>query len=125
TKAISIINDGVGEAGALVSGGANGINVNAGTSDAVSLRGLTIKGIGFGGGNGIVFTTGKSLTIENCVVRDHVDNGGFIVGEIPNGNAIVFRPSGSSMLAVSRTLVADNEHHGVLVVPTGSGTVMA
>src|SRR5215471_13006183 len=37
---ISIINDGVGEAGALVSGGGVGITINAGPSDAVTLRGL-------------------------------------------------------------------------------------
>src|SRR5262245_23455847 len=70
TKGISIINDGVGEAGALVSGGLNGITINAGPNGKVSLRGLTIKGIGFGGGNGIVFNSGNSLTIENCVVRN-------------------------------------------------------
>src|SRR5215813_13690364 len=46
TKAISIINDGVGEAGILVSGGFAGITVEAGAADAVSLRGLTIKGLG-------------------------------------------------------------------------------
>src|SRR5215470_6439033 len=69
TKGISIINDGVGEAGALVSGGLNGITVNAGASDAVSLRGLTVKGIGFGGGNGIVFNSGATLTVENCAIR--------------------------------------------------------
>src|SRR5215470_15927524 len=49
TKNISIINDGVGEAGVLVSGGFVGITINAGESDAVRLRGLTVKGIGFGG----------------------------------------------------------------------------
>lgn len=47
---------------------ASGITVNAGASNAVSLRGLTIKGIGFGSGNGIVFNSGKSLTIENCAI---------------------------------------------------------
>src|SRR3954454_21274585 len=51
TKGISIINDGVGEAGLLVSGGLNGITINAGSNDAITLRGLTVKGIGFGGGN--------------------------------------------------------------------------
>src|SRR5215468_6898981 len=67
---ISIINDGVGEAGALVSGGATGITINAGPTDAVTLRGITIKGIGFGGGNGIVFNSGLSLSLENCVIRN-------------------------------------------------------
>src|SRR5215831_9237548 len=41
TKAISIINDGVGEAGVLVSGGFSGITINAGQFDNVALRGLT------------------------------------------------------------------------------------
>src|SRR5262249_31392819 len=53
SRAISITNDGVGEAGVLVSGGGTGITVNASASDTVNLRGLTIQGIGFGGGNGI------------------------------------------------------------------------
>src|SRR5215472_4458228 len=59
---ISIINDGVGEAGALVSGGGIGITINAGVGDHVSLRGLTIKGIGFGGGNGIRYNSGASVS---------------------------------------------------------------
>src|SRR5262249_11391384 len=85
TKTISIINDGVGEAGVLVSGGLNGITINAASTDSVSLRGLTVKGIGFGGGNGIVFMRGKSLTVENCAVRNL--NGGTGLGF-----GIVFRP---------------------------------
>src|SRR5262249_22315125 len=68
TQGISIVNDGVGEAGMLVSGGLNGITVNAGGSDRVNLRGLSIKGIGFGGGNGIAFNTGAVLTVENCAI---------------------------------------------------------
>src|SRR5215472_5258026 len=73
---ISIINDGVGEAGALVSGGVNGITINAPADAAVTLRGLTIKGIGFGGGNGIVFNTGAFLSIENCVIRNLTGSSG-------------------------------------------------
>src|SRR5262245_66570061 len=113
TKAISIINDGVGEAGMLVSGGAVGIVVAAGAGNAVSLRGLTIKGIGFGGGNGIHFTSGKSLTVENCVVRNR--NG--------SGFGIVFQPNGPSSLAVSNTSVADNSSSGIAVQPVGAITV--
>src|SRR5262245_18125005 len=52
TKGISIINDGVGEAGVLVSGGLIGITVNAGPDDRISLRGLTVKGIGYGNETG-------------------------------------------------------------------------
>src|SRR5215475_10448511 len=83
TKTISIINDGVGEAGVLVSGGLIGITVNAGPFDRVSLRGLTVKGIGFGGGNGIRFNSGLSLTIENSVVRNHTGDGIQMVGNVP------------------------------------------
>ena len=114
-RTISIINDGVGEAGVLVSGGATGILVNANADDSVSLRGLTIKGIGFGGGNGIAFTTGKSLTVENCAIRNLDGTGA--------GNGIVFHPHASSSLAVTKTIVADNSAIGVDIAPRGSGTV--
>ena len=66
TKTISIINDGVGEAGVLVSGGVNGITIDAAATDAVSLRGITVKGIGFGGGIGIRFNTGKQAGTPRC-----------------------------------------------------------
>src|SRR5262249_14023927 len=90
TYGISIINDGVGEAGALVSGGAVDITVNAGAFDHVSLRGLTIKGIGFGGGNGILFNTGASLTVENCVVRNHTGDGIDMLGTVPTNGKVSF-----------------------------------
>jgi hypothetical protein len=117
TKGISIVNDGVGEAGALVSGGTAGITIDAGNFAGahVSLRGLTVKGIGFGGGNGIVFNSGLSLTIENCVIRNL--DGGF------TGDGIVFQPNGASRLAVSNTLIADNQSRGIAVVPIGANFV--
>jgi Right handed beta helix region len=119
TKGISIINDGVGEAGVLVSGGLAGITVNAGSNDAVSLRGLTVKGIGFGGGNGIVFKSGKSLTVENCAIRT-LDGSGI---------GITFTPSvsqnASSHLAVLNTIVADNSDSGVFIQPQGPGSASA
>ena len=116
-RAISIINDGVGEAGVLVSGGTVGINVEAAASDAVSLRGLTIKGIGFGGGVGIFFGTGKSLTVENCVIQNMSGSG--------LGHAIFFHPNATSNLAVSNTFIADNTNNGILIQPFGSGVTTA
>jgi hypothetical protein len=68
TKAISIVNDGVGVA-AIGAPSGNAITINAGPSDSVHLRGLTIAGFGTGQ-NGIKFTTGGNLAIENCVVRN-------------------------------------------------------
>src|SRR5947209_3522639 len=64
TRSISINNDSGGEASISVSGGTTGIIVNAPNGAGyVNLRGLTIQGVGFGGGTGLRFNTGFSLTI--------------------------------------------------------------
>jgi hypothetical protein len=112
-KTISIINDGVGEAGMLVSGGGTGVAISAAATDAVSLRGITIKGIGFGGGNGIVFNSGRSLTVENSVIRN-LDGAGL-------GNGVIFRPNVAGSLGMFNTIVADNAANGISVEPTGAG----
>jgi hypothetical protein len=74
TKAISILNDGVGSAGILVPAGGVGIAINAGATDEVHLRGLIIEGPqrGF---VGIQYNTGKSLRMENCVIRNMTSQG--------------------------------------------------
>jgi len=112
-RAISIINDGVGEAGVLVSGGATGIGIAAGATDAVSLRGLTVKGIGFGGGTGITFFNGGSLTIENCAVRS-------LDGTMGAGFGIVFAATNTSTLVVSNTVVTDNLLDGIIILSEGA-----
>src|SRR5262249_41182929 len=83
TQNISLINDGVGEAGVLVSGGGTGITINAPADAAISLRGLTIKGIGLGGGDGIVVNSAAQLNVENCTIRNlsGVGNG---IAVLPN-----------------------------------------
>src|SRR3989475_849190 len=111
TKSISINNDSDGEASITVSGGLTGIIVNAPAGGYVNLRGLTIQGVEFGGGAGLRFNTGFSLTMTNCVVRNHT------------GVGIDFFPNASSNLSVSDTLVADNGGDGISVHPTGAGTV--
>jgi len=109
TKSIAIVNDGVGEAGMLVSGGFVGITINA-PNAYVHLRGLTIQGIG-GGNSGIVFNNGYSLAISNCVIRSIAITG------------MIFSPAGDARLAVSDTLVADNGSSGILISPSGTGAV--
>jgi hypothetical protein len=106
THAISIVNDGVGSAGILVPSGGTGITINAGPTDAINLRGLIVEGAG-GGLTGILFNSGKSLTIENSVIRGLT------------GDGIDFVPNVSSSLAVSNTMVADNSGTGILVHPFG------
>jgi len=99
SKSISIVSE-VGEASILVSGGATGITVNA-PNAYVNLRGLTIQGIGFGGGTGLAFRAGFALTITNCVIRNLTADG------------IDFEPTGTAQLAVSNTLIADNGGVGI------------
>jgi len=113
TKSISVMNDGVGEASILVSGGAIGITINGNAGTYVNLRGITIQGIGLGGSIGLRFNTGFALTMTNCVVRNHT------------GDGIVFFPFTNASLSVSDSLVADNGGHGIHVVSTGSGAVKA
>jgi Right handed beta helix region len=109
-KAISIVNDGVGTAGVIVPSGGIGITINAGSSDAVSLRGLSVEGGGVGA-SGIKFNSGASLTVENCVIRHMTADG------------IDFF-STTSALTVSNTLVADNGGNGIEFAPTGSATAV-
>jgi len=106
TKSISVVNEGAGESSVLVSGGATGITVNGGGASYVNLRGITIQGIGFGGGTGLRFNSGFTLTMTNCVVRNHT------------GNGIEFFPSVDSRLSVADTLVADNGGSGIVIQPT-------
>ena len=111
-KAISIVNDGVGTAGVIVPSGGDGIAISAGPNDAVSLRGLSIEGGGVGA-TGISFNTGKSLTVENCVIR-HM-----------TGDGIDFASStATSALTVSNTLVADNGANAITFFPTGTATAV-
>src|SRR5215831_8467973 len=65
-KSISIIAPLGVTAGISVFSG-DGIDINAGGSDTIILRGLTVNNQG-STGNGIVFNTGGTLHIESCVV---------------------------------------------------------
>jgi len=113
-KSISIVNDGVGEASILVSGGSTGITVNGGPATNVNLRGITVQGIGFGADFGLFFNSGLSLTITRCVFRNQSREG------------IIFAPSvgGASNLSISDTLVADNGSEGILIFPAASGVAV-
>jgi len=112
TKAITISCQ-AGTAGVLVSG-TNGINVSAGASDAVILKGLDFEGIGTGL-VGVKFNTGASLIIENCIIRNF---GG------ANGLGIGFNPTGASTLLVLNTIVTHNGTvagggGGIQIMPSG------
>jgi Right handed beta helix region len=112
SKAISIVNGGGFEAGIAVPLNATGITINAGPNDAISLRGLSIEGGGIGQ-TGISFVSGKSLNVDNCVVRHLTSNG------------IQFTPTTASNLVVSNSVASDNDASGVVVTSVLTGAVNA
>jgi hypothetical protein len=113
TKSISIEADGV-IAGVLVSG-TNAIIVNAGASDRVVLRGLTIEGLNTGL-NGIRFIAGLSLSVEDCQINRFAQ---FAIDFEPNNGA-----GAPAVLMVKNTSIRNNNATGggILVKPAG-GTV--
>jgi hypothetical protein len=52
----------------VVAFSASSLVVAAGPSDSVTIRGVTLKSLTPGSGNGIDFQSGKELSIENCVI---------------------------------------------------------
>jgi hypothetical protein len=105
SKAISIVNDGVGTAAITAAAGGNAITINAGASD-VHLRGLSIEGLGTGT-NGIFCsggTYGGTLAIENCVIWDFPTAGIFI------------QPTGSAVISgVLSKVITNNNEVGIVV----------
>jgi len=112
TSSITITSPNGVEAGIVPVLGGNSITINANSTDAVTLQGLTLDGGGVGQ-NGIVFNNGGSLTVENCVIRNAVAIG------------LNFSPTASSSLLVSDTLLADNGGAAVQFAPIATGTYTA
>jgi hypothetical protein len=115
TKAISI--QGHGFAGISVAVASNGVTINAGANDAVSLNGLLIEG-SRAGDAGIVFNSGKSLVIENCIARNMSG---------PSGIGLAFLPSAATpqTLSVSNSLFTDNHAAGITIDIRGAGAATA
>lgn len=110
TKAIAIVNDGDGTADILQTGaGLNAITVNAGASDSVHLRGLSLDGAGTGAA-GVRLNSAASLTIVNCVARHFA------------GAGIRLAPTGATSFLISGTIASDNGKNGVKVFPLGAGS---
>jgi hypothetical protein len=113
TKAVTITSpDGV-EAGIVANANADAIDINAGPSDAVVLRGLTINGSGVAN-NGIVFNSGASLTVTNCVVQN------FFFSSTFTGNGILIQPaSGTINFTITNTTVVNNANVGIFYPLSG------
>jgi hypothetical protein len=95
TKAVSIVvPPGIYAGVSVTVAGTDGIVINAGPTDEVILRGLTINNQG--GNNGIVFNSGAALYVESCTIR------GFSIGGMAN---LKFAPAGASKLFVKDSYI--------------------
>ncbi len=114
TKAITI--DGGGTFASILGSGTNGIVVNAGPNDVVTIRNLSINGAGTGL-NGIRFLSGAALHIENCVIFNFAQKG------------LDFEPTGASQLFIKDTTIHNNNNSvnggAVFLKPGAAGSVKA
>jgi hypothetical protein len=118
TKSIFINGMWGGEAGVLAGG--NGIVVNAGPSDVVVLRGLTIFGVN-PPSNGVRYLAGAAVHIRDCVIKNF---------NAANSFGIVVAPTGGALeLTVTDTMIENNGNAatggGISIAPTGAATVKA
>jgi hypothetical protein len=117
TKSITLDGGGGQVASVLVSG-TNGINVTAASNDIVIIRNLRLDGLlgngaspGSAGINGIIFSSGAALILEN------VDIFGF------NNWGINFAPSSVANLEVVNTVLANNGGGGILIAPAANANI--
>jgi hypothetical protein len=93
--------------------GGDGIDINAGASDRVTLIGLTVDGAG-AGANGIAYNSGGHLTITNCLVQN------FVIGNLLTGNGILIDPSSGSVgLVITDSIISNNALVGIFYAPSG------
>jgi hypothetical protein len=104
TKAVTI-DGGGGQVASVLVNGTNGILVSAPATDVVTLRNLSINGIG-GGTNGIRFLGGKALHIEHCSISNFTNHG------------IDIEPSAGGQVFVLDTVSRDNAQSGIRSIAT-------
>jgi len=115
TKPI-LIDGGGGQVASVLVAGTNGIVVQAGTGDTVTLMNLRINGIrqtGNGGINGIRFLQGAALNVLNC----------YIYNFTTNGIDVSLNQSQSAQVFVKDTTVKNCGGDGIASVNASTGTV--
>jgi len=111
----NIVIDGTNGAGfgSILAAGTNGVNVNDSATATpntiiVSLRNLSIQGAGTGF-DGIRFTFGKTVHVENCIIAGFRGN-----GANSDGIDMSVNHTGQSNLDVKNTIVRDNSGNGII-----------
>lgn len=117
TQAISIVAPAGVVASIAVPANVDGITTNAGTNDLVEIRGLTLEGGGTGGA-GVVFNSGDTLLVSDCVIQNFVGrNNSYAAG-------ILIQPNASSArVIVEDTKLIGNKSYGLMVQPAGTVTL--
>ena len=143
TKSLTI-DGGGGQVASVLASGTNGITVNAGPTDVVTLRNLRINGVvsSSGGGlNGVKYITGGALHIENCYIFGFTGDGIDVATTTPNAalfvtdtfltnnkNGIEIAPTAGNVRSMVLRVHADgNSDVGILLDPgsgIGAGTVV-
>jgi hypothetical protein len=144
TKSITI-DGGGGQVASVLVAGTNGIVVQAGANDVVTLRNIRINGIvgspSGAGLNGIRFLSGAALHVEHCTIFGFSQNGIDInvntgsaarvfvtdTGLHHNAGGITARNAGAGavFLALQRATLNQNSGFGLKVDGSGNGAVLA
>jgi parallel beta helix pectate lyase-like protein len=143
TKSITI-DGGGGQVASILASATQGIIVNAGANDVVTLRNIRIngvKGTPFPGLNGVRFLAGAALHIENCTIFGFSQNAidvnvntaaavrVFVTDSVLSNNAggLVAKNAGAGavFLALQRTTMSQNSNFGVKMDGSGNGAVLA
>ena len=101
TRALTI-DGGGGQVASILVPGTNGIVVQAGANDVVTLRNLRINGVGTGL-SGIRFLSGAAINIQNCYVFGFTNNGIdiFSSGQANISDTVVYNNLGDDVQNVS------------------------
>lgn len=116
TKAITL--DGAGTHASILASSSNGITVNAGVNDIVTIRNISINGAPptSSGLRGIRIVQAKAVIIENCTI--------FGFRGSPGRGIDINLSTGSTIVIIRNTTITGNLAAGVAVVPiTGQPAV--
>jgi hypothetical protein len=111
TKAITI--DGTAQISGILASGSNGIIVNAGANDTVTLRNLSINGFGTGI-NGVRFLAGGGLTLDAVQ----------IFGFTANGLDVALNQATNTIVNVQNSTFTDNGGKSLNFAQLGIGSLI-
>lgn len=94
------------------------ITINAtGATDKINIFGVVADGLGISGTNGIVFNSGGSLTVTNCVLQN------FITISETTGNGILIQPASGLLNFTITNTTASNNGRGIFYEPQSGSPI--